>query len=75
MNSANEKGEKKLKALLNHGVEHNRDHQEEVREWAKRAGELDEEEVQRLLLEAAETLNKANAHLTKALKKLEDRGD
>ncbi|MCF7875488.1 hypothetical protein K9M06_00380 [Candidatus Bipolaricaulota bacterium] len=71
MNSNGEEGPEKLRALLKHGVEHNQDHQEEVRKWAGQAGELGETEAQKLLLEAAEILNKANSTMFRALDELE----
>lgn len=70
MNSTGAKDLEKLRALLKHGVEHNKDHQEEVRKWANEADELGETEARKLLFEASEILNKASSTMSRALDKL-----
>lgn len=55
----------KLKVLLPHWIEHNQEHAQEFRTWAKRA-----EGSQQDLLTAAEYLDKASEALGAALHKL-----
>jgi len=63
----------KLRVLLDYWVKHNREHGEEFREWAEKAGSSGEIAVHDDLMEAHEEMGKANASLLKALEKL--RGD
>jgi hypothetical protein len=55
----------KLRVLIPHWIEHNREHAAEFREWAERAGEVAPE-----ILAATEILIQANAALDAALEKL-----
>ncbi len=63
--------EGKLKTLLDYWIDHNREHAEEFREWAEKAGGMGKEAVQKDLLLAAEQMEKANESLAAALKLLE----
>jgi RNA polymerase-binding transcription factor DksA len=72
MSSHDDKGRKKLLALVKHGLEHNQEHEREVKDWANKASELDETEVQQDLLDAAKKLNKASSSLKRALSELEE---
>mgnify|MGYP006297721355 CR=1 FL=1 len=68
-----EPGSERLIALLKHGVEHNMDHQEEIKNWAKQADDLGASEAKRLLVQAAEDLEDATTNIEEALEKLENR--
>ena len=60
----------KLRILLNHWVEHNKDHSQEFKEWAEKAKGFGEAQVHDYILEAAGQMDKANESLLKALEKL-----
>ena len=60
----------KLRVLLNHWVEHNREHSQEFNEWADKAKALSEAEAGEGILQAAEAMDKASDFLTRALQKL-----
>ena len=62
---------KKLEVLLQHWVEHNREHSGEFREWAEKAGALGHTEVRDEILRAVEQMDKANASLLRALERLQ----
>ena len=55
----------KLRVLLPHWIAHNGEHAEEFREWAGRAGAVEDD-----ILAAAELVQQANARLEQALEKL-----
>jgi len=55
----------KLRVLIPHWIEHNREHAAEFRDWAERAGEAAPE-----ILAAADVVIQANASLDAALEKL-----
>jgi hypothetical protein len=55
----------KLRVLLPHWIEHNGEHAGEFREWANRAGSAREH-----ILDAAELMEEANAHLAEALEQV-----
>ncbi|MGD2155753.1 MAG: hypothetical protein PVG14_10095 [Anaerolineales bacterium] len=57
----------KLRVLIPHWIEHNREHEGEFRRWAKQAGEASED-----ILAAAEDIKDANKALKAALEKLGD---
>ena len=63
----------KLEILLQHWVEHNREHSEEFRAWAEKAGVLGYTGVRDEMLRAVEQMDRANASLLKALEDLQDR--
>lgn len=60
----------KLKILLDHWIEHNKEHGEEFREWAEKARYLGEAVVQEDMLDAAQNVDKASESLRKALEEL-----
>lgn len=72
MNSNEENKRKRLKALLEHGVEHNEDHRKETEEWAETAKDLNNQEVHDLLMATSEALKEAVSTLSEALEKLEE---
>ncbi|HUT14666.1 MAG TPA: hypothetical protein VMY98_00280 [Anaerolineae bacterium] len=55
----------KLRVLLPHWIEHNKEHADEFRHWAERAGPAQSD-----VLEAAGSLEAVNRVLTRALDKL-----
>ena len=66
------KDREKLKILLSHWIEHNQEHGEGFREWAKKAREFGEPTVQENMLDAAQCMNKASESLLRALKGLKE---
>jgi nickel/cobalt exporter len=64
----------KFKILLNHWVEHNKEHSRDCREWAKKAKGFGEAETCDDILEAAQEMDKANDALLRALRTLEGKG-
>ena len=60
----------KLRILLNHWIEHNKEHGEEFREWAEKAQALGEATVREDMLGAAQYMDKASESLMKALEEL-----
>jgi len=62
----------KLEVLLRHWVEHNREHSEEFREWAEKAGALGHTGVHDEMLRAVEQMDRANASLLNALESLNE---
>jgi hypothetical protein len=65
----------KFKILLNHWIEHNKEHIQEFREWAEKAKGFGEAETCDDILEAAQVLDKTNEALLRALRRLEARED
>ena len=63
----------KLKILLEHWIEHNKEHGEEFREWVEKARALGETVVQEDMLDAAQNMDKASESLLKALQELDKR--
>jgi nickel/cobalt exporter len=59
-----------LRTLLSYWVEHNREHGEEFREWADRAGEMGEAEVAGDIRAAVEHMDKVTEILSGTLNKL-----
>lgn len=57
--------EEKLRVLIPHWIEHNREHADEFRRWASQAGDAAPD-----ILAAADALVRANQALTVALEKL-----
>jgi len=55
----------KLRVLLGHWIKHNREHAEEFRRWADRAGEASND-----ISSAVDYMTKAGSALEKALEKL-----
>jgi hypothetical protein len=61
----------KMKTLLSYLVEHNREHSQEVKDWAGKATDMGEADLADEMMRAAEIMDDANALLEKSLKKLE----
>ena len=57
----------KFKILLDHWIEHNKEHGEEFRDWAEKAGGLGEVRVKEEMLDAAQYIDKASESLLRAL--------
>jgi hypothetical protein len=55
----------KLRVLIPHWIEHNREHAREFRSWAERAGNASED-----VLNAADAMARVNESLVTALKKM-----
>lgn len=60
----------RLMILLDHWVEHNREHSQEFSEWADRAKALGEAEVGEGMLRAARAMDSASDFLSQARKRL-----
>jgi len=60
----------KLRMLLAHWIEHNKEHGKEFREWAEKAMDLGEAAVQEDMLDAAQNMDKASESLLRALEEL-----
>jgi hypothetical protein len=55
----------KLRVLIPHWIEHNKEHAKEFQDWAKNAGDAAED-----ILSAVEIMEQANLVLEKAIEKL-----
>jgi len=64
----------KLKTLLNYWIEHNKEHSQEFREWAGKAKVLGEAQAYEEMLQAAQEMDKASESLSRALRRLEEKG-
>ena len=64
----------KLTTLLNYWIEHNKEHSPEFREWAGKAKVLGEAQVYEEMLLAAQEMDKASESLSRALRRLEEKG-
>ncbi len=62
----------KLRVLVDHWMEHNRDHAEEFREWASRARDLAEDAAGDNILRAVARLEEANEFLLQAAEELKE---
>ena len=60
----------KLAVLLAYWIKHNKEHGEEFKEWAEKAGGFGESAVHDELLDAYHKINEANELLLKASEKL-----
>jgi nickel/cobalt exporter len=60
----------RLKTLLGYWVEHNREHSQEFREWADKAGKMGEGGVAKDLLKAVGSMEKVTDILSGILKRL-----
>ena len=64
--------EEKLRILIDHWIEHNREHEEEFRDWAEKAASLSSEVAEKLreaatgMAAAGDSLMKARKALTKS---------
>ena len=63
---------RKLRILLNHWIEHNREHAQEFGEWAEKAKSLGQATVHDDIMQAAQQMNKVNEFLLKALERLKE---
>ena len=61
----------RLGTLIDYWMEHNREHSQEFREWAERAGKFGPAGVGGEILKAAQELDKATEHLSRARRQLE----
>ena len=57
----------KLRALLAHWIEHNKEHGQEFREWAEKASALGETKTGEDMLAAAAEMERVNEALSRAL--------
>jgi len=64
----------KIKILLNHWIEHNKEHSREFREWAEKAKGFGEAETCDDILGAAQEMDKANEPLLRALRRFDGKG-
>jgi hypothetical protein len=62
----------KLKTLLNYWAEHNREHSQEIKDWADKARALGEIEVAEEMLRASQEMDKSSGLLSQSLKRLEE---
>ncbi len=60
----------KLRILLHHWIEHNREHSQEFRDWAEKARGTGETEASKEILQAAEEMERASESLSQALRSL-----
>jgi len=60
----------KLKILLDHWIEHNKEHGEEFSQWAEKAKGFGDAKAHDVILEAAQQMSKVNEFLLKALRAL-----
>lgn len=63
----------KLGILLDHWIEHNREHAAEFTEWAEKAKGLGQVAVHEDMAQAVKQMNSANESLLAALKRLKER--
>lgn len=61
----------KLKILLSHWIEHNKEHSQEFQEWADKMKSSGEPEVGEEMLRSAEEMEKSGDFLSRALTLLE----
>ncbi len=63
----------KLGILLDHWIEHNREHAQEFTEWAEKARGFGQPAVHDDMTQAVKQINKANEYLLAALKRLKEK--
>jgi len=63
-----EKDIETLRILLAHWIEHNNSHEENFREWARKAENLGKKEVSELITKSADALKSASGFLLEAKK-------
>ena len=61
----------KLRILLSHWIEHNKEHGNEFREWGDKARNRGKSLVQRDILDAAQYMDKSSESLQRALNELD----
>lgn len=64
----------KLKSLLDYGINHNEEHQDEMKEWAEIAKDLSKPEVHDLLVQASDALGQVTDYLGRAMEKMKESG-
>ena len=62
----------KLRKLLNYLIEHNREHSQEVREWAAKAEAMGETQAAREMQQAAQAMDESVGYLSQSLKRIEE---
>ena len=62
----------KLRTLLNYLVEHNKEHSQEVRDWADKVRAMGEAKVAEEMLQASRAMDRASGLLTQSLKRLKE---
>ena len=62
--------QQKIRALLDYLIEHNKEHSQEVAEWAEKAQATGAGQAGDKMLEAARQMDKANEFLSQARKSL-----
>jgi hypothetical protein len=60
-----------LKTMMTYFIGHNQEHSAEFVEWAEKAKQIGETEIQKAILDGVKTMDKANESFKKALKILE----
>jgi len=65
-----EDNQQKIRALLNYLIEHNKEHSQEIAEWAEKAQALGAEQASQQMLKAAQEMDKVNGFLSQALESL-----
>ena len=60
----------KLRTLLNYWVEHNREHSQEIEDWADKAKALGEGKIAKEMLQAARAMDRASELLSQSLQRL-----
>ena len=61
----------KLRILLSHWIEHNKEHSDEFKRWGDKARNMGKSLVQRDILDAAQYMEKSSESLKRALKELD----
>jgi len=61
-----------LRILLEYWIKHNSEHAGEFKEWAQKAGESGQNEIQNDILKAVEYMDKVNDQLLTALGRLKE---
>ncbi len=65
--------EAKLKILLNHWIEHNKEHSEEFTQWALKAKTNGNAKTHNHMIKAVQQMEKANESLQAALESLKEK--
>ena len=62
----------KLRTLINYLIEHNREHSQEVKDWAEKAEAMGEAKAAKEMLQASQEMDKSVAHLSQSLRRIEE---
>ena len=62
----------RLKSLLSYGIDHNDEHEDEIKEWAELARNLGYDDAGKILEEASDKLAEVTDQLGNALEKLKE---